>query len=730
VSVAVVDEEIEAPVAQIGDEQAWDGEEAVILAVRYLAGHCDGARTLDGHGFNRLHAAKGQVLAEKPTERWTKRDVWAAWRMIQTYKNTQLKGIWGAIPAQIEEPPRDAYDAARRAERAAWQAKAGVVPEPMFRRLANVRGRWVGRDFRETDDGLPYVVLQHSYDKALIDRVKRLPQARWDKRLSRWLVPVQLDALEALVDFATDEGYEIPPDVQETLIGTIEHFTEKADLSRAASSDFDVPGLGKQLFPFQRAGVEFAVKAENVLIADEMGLGKTIQALAVLKHSGLFPAVVVCPASLKRNWEREARAVLGDKLRIAVLNGRTHALTFMGNEPIYDLLIVNYNSKILDKWAGALVSLQPKAWVLDEAHNCKNAKAQQTKLVDFMLTGTPEARRLFLTGTPVVNRPMEFWTLIKLLGYASFFGGKAEYERRYDTTLKSRLHELSNRCRTSFMVRRLKMDVLKELPPKLRTIVPLELDNRPAYEAAAADVAHYFATKKSEDQTFVAESRQYAIDHGLIDPAQIDRFVALAQRERYSAASMIASRAEQLIRWEALKQAAVAGKMAAVEQWIDEFLDSTDKKLVVFASHTAIVERLAARYRAPYIHGQVPPDRRQPLVQQFQEDPGTRVIVGNLQAMGEGLTLTAASDVAMVELGWNPKTMDQAEDRCHRIGQHDTVNVWYLVARDTIEDELAQLIESKRAVVDAIQDGDGGATQAMLMDALRARLDAKLGRAS
>lgn len=448
----------------------------------------------------------------------------------------------------------------------------------------------------------------------------------------------------------------------------------------------------------------------------------TVQALAALKLADQFPAVVICPASLKRNWEREARKWLPDK-KISVINGSySHSLTFMGQQPLVDVVIVNYNAQILSAWDEYLEELGPKAIVLDEAHACKNPKAQQTKLVKQLVRRT-KARVIALSGTPVVNRPMEFWQLIDILGHGKTFGGLADYKRRYDNDRQQAHHELNTRARTQFMVRRLKKDVLTELPDKLYSIVPIDLDNRDKYERIEADIAGYFATKKVEDAEFNRTVAFEAQQRGL-SGEQAQAYATARRKEHFNQSYVLAQRAEQLLRWEALKRCAVDGKLAGVLRWIDEFLESGEK-LVVFVSHVDVGKQIAAKYGADFIYGGMPTDERQRAVDRFQQRPERRVIVGNLIAAGEGLTLTAASNVAFVELGWNRKTHAQAEDRCHRIGQKDTVNVYTLVAERTIEEEIAALIERKRVVAEAIQDGDAD-TQAEFMSELQSRLDAKL----
>jgi SNF2 family DNA or RNA helicase len=394
-------------------------------------------------------------------------------------------------------------------------------------------------------------------------------------------------------------------------------------------------------------------------------------------------------------------------------------------ESLYDMVIVNYNSRILDKWMGQLIDISPASIILDECHAIKNPKAQQSKLVQELISET-QARVIALSGTPVVNRPMEFYQIVKALGHAKTLGGYSEYKRRYDNNRTEAHHELNTRARTHFMVRRLKKDVLTELPPKMYSTVPIEIINREAYRKAEADIASYFATKKSQDKKFMESVIAYC-DAKRYEGETREKFIDAAKAQHYNASYAIAAQNEQLLRWEALKQLAVQGKMPAVFEWIETFLES-DEKLVVFVTHTAIGEAIAARFDAEFIHGGVSPDARLPIVDRFQNDPEQKVIVGNMIAMGEGLTLTAASNVCFVELGWNRKQHAQAEDRCHRIGQHDSVMVWHLIAENTIEQEIIDLIERKRVVSEAIQDGDEQTQREMLAE-LERILEERLSKA-
>jgi len=231
------------------------------------------------------------------------------------------------------------------------------------------------------------------------------------------------------------------------------------------------------------------------------------------------------------------------------------------------------------------------------------------------------------------------------------------------------LDELNDRLRANCFIRRLKADVLKELPAKQMARVPLALANAAEYRRAEEAFLEWLE-EKGED----------------VEAAQ---------------------RAEHLVRIEKLKQLAAAGKLEEAIRWIRDFLESGEK-LVVFATHRDVVARLATEFSAPSITGETPLADRQAAVDRFQSDPECRVIVLNTRAGGVGLTLTAASNVAFLELGWTPAEHDQAEDRCHRIGQERSVTAWYLLADGTIDAEIETLLEAKRTIVEAVTEGKAG----------------------
>jgi hypothetical protein len=228
--------------------------------------------------------------------------------------------------------------------------------------------------------------------------------------------------------------------------------------------------------------------------------------------------------------------------------------------------------------------------------------------------------------------------------------------------------------RARCFARRLKADVLPQLPAKTRAVVPVELDNEPEYRLAEHDLVAWLHSQP-------------------LDLGELDARVAAALR------------AERLVRLGALKLLAARGKLAGAMRWVHDFC-SSGEPLVLFARHREIQRALLERFPdALHILGQDSQAARERALGAFQDGDGSGLIVCSLDVAGQGITLTRASNVAFLELDWTPARHDQAEDRCHRIGQHDAVTAYYLLAAGTIDETIASLLERKRAVIGAVTDG-------------------------
>jgi hypothetical protein len=437
-------------------------------------------------------------------------------------------------------------------------------------------------------------------------------------------------------------------------------------LSAATDAALEVPGLGGELKPFQRAGIEYLLRQRRSFLADEQGLGKTIEALATIEADGAYPAVVVCPASLKLNWMREIERWLPAR-SAQMLEGNRGALAAT------DVTVVNYD--IVGGRLEALAALAPRAVVLDESHYCKNPRAQRTQAVQRLCAAVPrDGMVLALTGTPLLNRPPELISQLRILGRLGDFGSGAQFGQRFrGSDAHQRLHwHLRARC----FARRLKADVLPQLPAKTRAVVPVALDNEHEYRLAEEDVIAWLRSQP-------------------LDLRELDAKVAAALR------------AERLVRLNALKLLAARGKLHTALHWIHDFL-SSGERLVVFAHHREIQRAVLERFPgALHVLGEDSHRAREEAVRAFQATDAAhnQLIVCSIEVAGHGITLTRSSNVAFLELDWTPAKHDQAEDRCHRIGQEDAVNATYLLAADTIDETIAALLERKRAVIGAVTDG-------------------------
>ena len=284
----------------------------------------------------------------------------------------------------------------------------------------------------------------------------------------------------------------------------------------------------------------------------------------------------------------------------------------------------------------------------------------------------PDGLRLALTGTPVLNHAEELIAQLRVIGRLEDFGSGSSFSQQFGRALsEERLHwHLRRRC----FVRRVKADVLPQLPEKRQVVVPVALTNEAEYRLAERDVVEWL--------------RSQPLD--------------LSELESKIAATL---RAERLAQLGTLQRLAARGKLAAAIAWIHDFLESGEP-LVVFARHVEVHRAVLARFPdALHLVGSDSLAARDASIAAFQQPGGPQLIVCATRVAGQGITLTRASNVAFLELEWTPAMHDQAEDRCHRIGQRDAVTAWYLLAANTIDETMARLIQSKRAHVSAVTDG-------------------------
>lgn len=455
--------------------------------------------------------------------------------------------------------------------------------------------------------------------------------------------------------------------------------------SSAQDADIDIPAPdGLEYLPFQRAGIAFASARPATLIADEMGLGKTIEAIGVINNADptINTVLVVCPASLKLNWQRELEKWLVRPMPVGIVNGTV---------PDTAIRICNYEQ--LRKLEIGPIDLL----IVDEAHYAKNPKAARTKNV---AEWAKVARRVILmTGSPILNRPIELHSLLSMLAptdwpfwpYVKRYCAAYKGRWGWDLSGSSNLEELQHKLRSTVMVRRLKADVLTELPAKRRQMIVLKGDGN---VLKAEREAMERMDSRREDLELTRDLAEAVGD----DEAYRQAVQGLREHELAIFTEMSRMRHETAM-----------AKAPAVADHVANLLESVDK-VVLMAHHHDVIDLLVSaldQYGVVSLTGEDTLTARQDAVDRFQNNPEVRVFVGSIQAAGVGLTLTASNTVVFAELDWVPGNMSQAEDRCHRIGQVNSVLVQQVVLDGTIDARLAAALIDKQEIIDAAVNGGG-----------------------
>ena len=582
------------------------------------------------------------------------------------------------------------------------------------------------------------VIIRFAYDRALVEDVKRsVPAARWNVQKRVWTTVVA-NLHQALL-FAQRHNLAIQPGLTEYLETERARAEELREASVATDADIEVASA-IPLLPYQRAGVAYALKTRRLMIADSMGLGKTVQALAAVVTANALPAVVITTSTLKLNWQLEVSKFF-PSLTTTVVSG-----TASGEIPEADIVILNYD--ICAQRADDVISISPQALVVDESHAIKNAKAKYVcpecnskvrvnakrcsgcnarfsapveKWTVRRGEGVMRISRaipndgmvILLSGTPITNRPSELVPQLVAIGRIDEFGGPWRFQQRYcgrDGSGATNLKELNEKMRGSFFIRRTVADVLDELP-ELRNsqqMMPVSSAAMRRYTEIENDVVHYLANRAKEiAESEAAEVAVRALGVEISDASE-QASVRAAGRRAYVEKAMRAEAAEHLVRISVLKNAVAELKYESMVAWIEDFLNESDEKLIVFAEHVEMVENIVSHFGdiTVKIRGGVSQEDRMEAVRRFQEDPATRLFVGNMAAASEGITLTAASNVAFLEQAWTPTMHAQCVSRAYaRANDPHPCTAWYLLAPNTIDMEINSLLAKKAEVVNAATDG-------------------------
>lgn len=562
-------------------------------------------------------------------------------------------------------------------------------------------------------------------------------------------------------------------------IDHVEHQLHVAEISKEmswrATTDFIPPSPpGLSFLPYQRAGIEYALARKDTLIADQPGLGKTIQAIGVINADETVNSVlIICPASLKENWRREVDKWMTADLSFGIAETSYEERGQVGvyktgpkkGQPKYgvidrkpqywpntDVVIINYD--ILDRFP----EIKKRAWdlvICDECHALKTATTNRTLFVlgleavegwkrDKLCAAKPElvvdkeakrkwitpveaSRRIFLSGTPMLSRPVELWPIVRAFDPHGLGKSYQTFVYRYCGAFTgghglvvagaTNLQELGDGMRSKFMVRRLKREVLPELPPKRRIVVTLdspEIRDMVAREDELAQALRLYentygraALTTAEEAAVGEQIVKQALDFGFDRIEDPDRPNSRQINLDYAAAVLGLEPPAVSILFEEMaliRRELGLAKMSAVVPWVDDFLEGGEK-LLLFAYHSDVVKGLAdklSRWNPAVIYGGTPLKKRQLEVDKLQDDESCRIFIGNIHAAGVGFTMTRAHDIAFAEGDWVPAIIEQCEDRACRIGQTaEKIMSYFLVANGSLDSRIAQAAKLKEDDIQA-----------------------------
>ena len=436
---------------------------------------------------------------------------------------------------------------------------------------------------------------------------------------------------------------------------------------------------GWSAFNHQKDGIKFLIKNKKCILADDMGLGKTYQSIVAALESGSERVLIICPSSLKINWMREVQNFCDDVSIIQGTHWNPSRFTIMNYDILKNFHTIEERNKEYEDWElrREIADFNPDLLILDEAHYIKNHKSKRGAILKDLSKNFNCDKVWLLTGTPIANRPMDYYNLLSIIDspvannwvhYAKTYCEGMRFKKggKYVWVTKgaSNLGELSTKTKRTIL-RRKKEDVL-DLPEKLITPVYLELQNVDGYKS----VWENYMTKRK------LEGKKGNPAKDIVEMTLLRSFIAM-ETVPYS-----------------------------IEK-TEEALE-LNKKVIIFCNFNDEMDYFLRHFgnKAVSVRGGMTDKQKQMSVDRFQEDDSCMVFVGQIKAAGVGLTLTKAEIVIMNSLDWVPGNHEQAEDRAYRIGQKETVNIYYMLIDDTIDTLVWYILNEKKKVIGTIMGED------------------------
>jgi len=454
---------------------------------------------------------------------------------------------------------------------------------------------------------------------------------------------------------------------------------------------------------YQGKGIARGLVLKRFINADEPGLGKTLQSIATVNIARSFPCLVICPSSLKINWEREW-SKFTDKKAMVLTDDTRDNWPYYANNGLYQVFIVNYESLkkyfVLHEKKSERFSLKDvtfkenielfKSVIIDEIHRCKSATTQQSNYCKGIAQGKEFV--IGLTGTPIVNKPKDLVPQLSIINRLEDFGGSINFGKQFcaGPTEASNLKVLSAMLYEKCMFRRKKAEVLSELPDKIRQVVTIEISNEKEYRFA--------------ENNFIGYLKQY--------------------KEASDSKVKNAMRSMVMVRLGALRQIAARGKVREVIDFARDF-QQNGQKLIIFCQSHDVVDQLKHFFpNSVCITGRETIYQKQNSIDSFVRNPKIFQIICSIKAAGVGVDglQKVCSNVAFVEFPWTYSDCVQCEDRAHRFGQKDSVTAYYFQGKNTIDEKVYQIIQTKKGIASAIM-GDSEAIPESTIDLIANMFD-------
>jgi len=516
------------------------------------------------------------------------------------------------------------------------------------------------------------MLLQFNFNYETLAKIKAIKGAKFHNKISKklatgkvahkknvWTVPLTADNLKAVEEYGFEIGKSIskPKPKKKIVVNPIKK----------------VDGLNADLYDYQAETLGFIKSRQGrALLALDPGSGKTVTSLAWLQYyrKGSLPALVVCPSAVRVMWVREALKFIPN-IKVQELQGRKNYEILSD----VDIIVINYD--IITYWRKTLRNFGFKAMICDEIHYVKNSDSKRSKAVKSLSQKIPQL--LGLTGTPSDGKNDSIWFPVHCID-PYLFPSRNDYRKRYcglkavpygsgwDFSGSTNNKELHQILIDSVMIRKTREDVMSSLPEMVETEIPMHISNRKEYDKALYEFEDWL-----EEQ---------------------DKKVKIAT---------------VLTQLQPLQQLAVEGKMDEGVKFVEDLLKNG--KVVIFTTNKITIELLLKKFGkiAVVVDGSINATQKQKNIDAFVNNPKKTIFIGNIKSSGTGVDSLqrVCSQVVFFQRSWSPDQMDQARSRINRNGQKDLVSIFYLIAENTIEERIGEVLEIKQKNIEATVNGKG-----------------------